>query len=191
MPCRVSTVPSTSRGARGEAGGGAEGGAGRRGEGQRRAQKRARAEEAQGLVRAVRVVGLGDVKVRVREGEVLRLRHVLGGACDESVRTQRMRFSRRHTFECGLGSQGNNDAIGGGGVDGLDSWDGRGSVSADAGDEGAEVRNSEVRRIEREGLEARLGRGGYVVGAMWDEGNVVHAMRRFGGTTLEWRFGDG
>ena len=101
-------------GARGEAGGGAEGGAGRRGEGQRRAQKRARAEEAQGLVRAVRVVGLGDVKVRVREGEVLRLRHVLGGACDESVRTQRMRFSRRHTFDS-LGSQGNNNAIGGGG----------------------------------------------------------------------------
>ena len=67
----------------------------------------------------------------------------------------------------------------------------RGSVSADAGDEGAEMRNNEVRRIEREGLEARLGRGGYVVGAMWDEGNMVHAMRRFGGTTLEWRFGDG
>ena len=51
--------------------------------------------------------------------------------------------------------------------------------------------DNEVRRIEREGLEARLGRGGYVVGAMWDEGNMVHAMRRFGGTTLEWRFGDG
>ena len=55
----------------------------------------------------------------------------------------------------------------------------------------AEVSPDEVRRIEREGLEARLGRGGYVVGAMWDEGNMVHAMRRFGGTTLEWRFGDG
>ena len=54
-----------------------------------------------------------------------------------------------------------------------------------------EVRDDEVRRIEREGLEARLGRGGYVVGAMWDEGNMVHAMRRFGGATLEWRFGDG
>ena len=53
------------------------------------------------------------------------------------------------------------------------------------------MRDNEVRRIEREGLEARLGRGGYVVGAMWDEGNMVHAMRRFGGTTLEWRFGDG
>ena len=43
----------------------------------------------------------------------------------------------------------------------------------------------------REALEARLGRGGYVVGAMWDEGSAVHAMRRFGGTTLAWRFGDG
>ena len=101
-------------GACGEAGGGAEDGAGRRGGGHRRAQKRAREEEAQGLVRAVRVAGLGDVKVRVREGEVLRLRHVLGGACGESVRTQRMRFSRRHTFDS-LGSQGNNNAVGGGG----------------------------------------------------------------------------
>ena len=55
----------------------------------------------------------------------------------------------------------------------------------------AEVRMGEVRRMEREALEARLGRGGYVVGAMWDEGSAVHAMRRFGGTTLAWRFGDG
>ena len=37
-----------------------------------------------------------------------------------------------------------------------------------------EGRNNEVRRIEREGLEARLGRGGCVVGAMWDEGNMVY-----------------
>ena len=76
-------------------------------------------------------------------------------------------------------------------MDESDSWDVRGSVSADAGDEGAEGRDNEVRRIEREGLEARLGRGGYVTGAMWDEGNMIHAMRRFGGTTLGWRFGDG
>ena len=27
-------------------------------------------------------------------------------------------------------------------------------------------------------------RGGYVVGAMWDEGNMVHAIWRFGGTTM-------
>ena len=34
---------------------------------------------------------------------------------------------------------------------------------------------------------------GAVVGAHchWDEGNMVHAMRRFGGTTVGWRFGDG
>ena len=36
-----------------------------------------------------------------------------------------------------------------------------------------------------------LGRGSYVVGAQWDEGNIVHAMKRFGGTTVGWRFGDG
>ena len=40
-------------------------------------------------------------------------------------------------------------------------------------------------------LENGLGRGSYVVGAQWDEGNMVHAMRRFGGTTVGWRFGDG
>ena len=38
---------------------------------------------------------------------------------------------------------------------------------------------------------AGLGRGSYVVGAQWDEGNMVHAMKRFGGTTVGWRFGDG
>ena len=32
---------------------------------------------------------------------------------------------------------------------------------------------------------------GYVVGAQWDEGNMVHAMKRFGGTKVGWRFGDG
>ena len=30
-----------------------------------------------------------------------------------------------------------------------------------------------------------------LVGAQWDEGNMVHAMKRFGGTTVGWRFGDG
>ena len=43
----------------------------------------------------------------------------------------------------------------------------------------------------REALEAGLGRGGYVVGAMWDEGNMVQAMRRFGGRTIQWRYGEG
>jgi len=42
-----------------------------------------------------------------------------------------------------------------------------------------------TRRSESPPQEARLGRGGYVVGAMWDEGNMVHAIRRFGGTTMD------
>ena len=49
----------------------------------------------------------------------------------------------------------------------------------------------ETRRMGRAALEGGLGRGSYVVGAQWDEGNMVHAMRRFGGTTVGWRFGDG
>ena len=49
----------------------------------------------------------------------------------------------------------------------------------------------ETRRMGRAALEDGLGRGSYVVGAQWDEGNMVHAMRRFGGTTVGWRFGDG
>ena len=39
--------------------------------------------------------------------------------------------------------------------------------------------------------QACAGTGGFVVGAMWDEGNMVHAIRKFGGTTMGWRFGDG
>ena len=53
------------------------------------------------------------------------------------------------------------------------------------------IKINEAERIDREALEARLGRGGYVVGAAWDEGNMVHAIRKFGGTTMGWRFGDG
>ena len=45
--------------------------------------------------------------------------------------------------------------------------------------------------MAREELEAGLGRGRYAVGAEWDEGSMVHAMRRFGGRTIGWRFGDG
>ena len=52
-------------------------------------------------------------------------------------------------------------------------------------------REEETRRMGRAALEGGLGRGSYVVGAQWDEGNMVHAMRRFGGTTVGWRFGDG
>ena len=66
------------------------------------------------------------------------------------------------------------------------------SDAADVSDEGGEEeREEETRRLGREELEARVGRGLYVAGAAWDEGNMVHAMRRFGGQTIGWRFGDG
>ena len=52
-------------------------------------------------------------------------------------------------------------------------------------------RTEAIGRMAREELEAGLGRGRYAVGAEWDEGSMVHAMRRFGGRTIEWRFGDG
>ena len=68
---------------------------------------------------------------------------------------------------------------------------GGGSADAGGGFEEAGERDAEAERIDREALEARLGRGGYAVGAMWDEGNMVHAIRKFGGTTMGWRFGDG
>ena len=55
---------------------------------------------------------------------------------------------------------------------------------------GGEGRIAEIRRMGREALEAGLGRGGYVVGAIWDEGNMVQAMRRFGGRTIQWRYGE-
>ena len=42
-------------------------------------------------------------------------------------------------------------------------------------------------------LEAGLGRGRYVVGAVWDEGSMVQlqAIRRLGGRTMELRYGKG
>ena len=66
-----------------------------------------------------------------------------------------------------------------------------GSNRADDGGGDGEGRIAEIRRMGREALEAGLGRGGYVVGAMWDEGNMVQAMRRFGGRTIQWRYGEG
>ena len=66
-----------------------------------------------------------------------------------------------------------------------------GSNRADDGGGEGEGRVAEIRRMGREALEAGLGRGGYVVGAMWDEGNMVQAMRRFGGRTIHWRYGEG
>ena len=77
----------------------------------------------------------------------------------------------------------------------LGSLEGGGNVrsdAADVSDEGEDAEREEAaRRYGREELEARVGRGLYVAGAAWDEGNMVHAMRRFGGQTIGWRFGDG
>ena len=50
---------------------------------------------------------------------------------------------------------------------------------------------SETRRMGRAELEAGVGRGRYVVGAEWDEGNMVQAMSKFGGSAIQCRFGDG
>ena len=52
-------------------------------------------------------------------------------------------------------------------------------------------RTEAIGRMAREELEAGLGRGRYAVGAEWDEGSMVNAMRRFGGRTIGWRFGNG
>ena len=62
---------------------------------------------------------------------------------------------------------------------------------ADCDGEAEIGRTEAIGRMVREELEAGLGRGRYAVGAEWDEGSMVHAMRRFGGRTIEWRFGDG
>ena len=66
-----------------------------------------------------------------------------------------------------------------------------GDGELEGGGEMEDWREEETRRMGRAALEGGLGRGSYVVGAQWDEGNMVHAMRRFGGKTVGWRFGDG
>ena len=120
----------------------------------------------------MRVVGLGNVVVRARAGATLRLRDVVGGRRWKAARVPH--FVHAHDSD-------SEDFAGSGG----------GSADAGGGMEEMAERNVEAERIEREALEARLGRGGFVVGAMWDEGNMVHALRKFGGTTMGWRFGDG
>ena len=62
-------------------------------------------------------------------------------------------------------------------------------AECDGAEEGG--RTEAIGRMAREELEAGLGRGRYAVGAEWDEGSMVHAMRRFGGRTIGWRFGNG
>ena len=49
------------------------------------------------------------------------------------------------------------------------------SDAVDMSDEGGDAeREEETRWLGREELEARVGRGLYVAGAAWDEGNMVH-----------------
>ena len=154
----------------GEGSGDGAGGAEQQGGGDGRGRKRRR--DAPEQEREVHVAGLGNVVVRARAGATLRLRDVVGGRRWKAARVPH--FVHAHDSDSG-------------------DFEGLGGGSADAGggmEEMAE-RNVEAERIEREALEARLGRGGFVVGAMWDEGNMVHAIRKFGGTTMGWRFGDG
>jgi len=112
-------------------------------------------------------------------GVVLRLRHVV-------ARCKRLRcesvgdaeaLSRNNITDEGDKQQRRADESEGG------------SNRADDGGGDGEGRIAEIRRMGREALEAGLGRGGYVVGAVWDEGNMVQAMRRFGGRTIQWRYG--
>ena len=129
--------------------------------------------------------GLGVVVVRVHAG-VLRLRDVVAAPARECAHRQ---------------CTDNGSVMGGSGVIMSDLLEGGEfsvggsnvrSDAADVSDDGwEEEREEETRRLGREELEARVGRGLYVAGAAWDEGNMVHAMRRFGGQTIGWRFGDG
>ena len=66
-----------------------------------------------------------------------------------------------------------------------------GNGELEGGGEMEDWREEATRRMGRAALEGGLGRGSYVVGAQWDEGNMVHAIRKFGGTTMGWLFGDG
>ena len=146
------------------------------GRGQKRRRAGARQEE-----RAVRVTGLGDVVVCSAGGVVLRLRHVV--ASSKRLRRESVAdaeaLSRDIITDVGNKQQRRADESEGG------------SNRADDGGGEGEGRVAEIRRMGREALEAGLGRGGYVVGAVWDEGNMVQAMRRFGGRTIKWRYGEG
>ena len=154
----------------GEGSGDGAGGAEQQGGGEGRGRKRRR--DAPEQEREVRVAGLGNVVVRARAGATLRLRDVVGGRRWKAARVPH--FVHAHDSDSA-------DFAGLGG----------GSADAGGGMEEMAERKVEAERMEREALEARLGRGGFVVGAMWDEGNMVHAIRKFGGTTMGWRFGDG
>ena len=135
-----------------------------------------------GARKRVRVGGLGEVVVRVRAG-VLRLQDVIarddGSEGDGDGREVHTRSGDDHGFSDF--SDGSLLVRGG------SEW----TREADCDGEEEIGRTEAIGRMVREELEAGLGRGRYAVGAEWDEGSMVHAMRRFGGRTVEWRFGEG
>ena len=66
------------------------------------------------------------------------------------------------------------------------------SVGATSGLSGeGEDRRDTIRRQEKRGAETTELRRGYVVGAAWDEGNMIQAMARLKNPTIAWRYGDG
>ena len=135
------------------------------GQGQKRRRAGARQEE-----RAVRVAGLGDVVVCSAGGVVLRLRHVVASS---------KHLRRESVVDAGALSRSDEVTdVGNKQQRRADESEGGSNRADDGGGEG-EGRVAEIRRMGREALEAGLGRGGYVVGAMWDEGNMVQAMRRY------------
>ena len=115
-----------------------------------------------------------------------------------SVRQKRAGTAGQGSVEGGASTAGGMDESVNGARDtgGMEMHDSvGGGLSGDGefagGGEMEDWREVEIRRMGRAALEVGLGRGSYVVGAQWDEGNMVHALKRFGGTTIGWRFGDG
>ena len=131
----------------------------------------------------MRVSGLGEVVVRVHAG-LLRLQDVVvrsgesegGSSGDEEPHTR-----CESVVGFAVSSDGSLSVRGG------SEW--TRAAACDGDEEGG--RTEAIGRMAREELEAGLGRGRYTVGAEWDEGSMVHAMRRFGGRTIGWRFGNG
>ena len=167
------TTPSGMRERTGE--GSAQAGAGVH------SRKRRRSGGA-GARKRVRVGGLGEVVVRVRAG-VLGLQDVIvrddGGEGVGGGREVHTRSGDDHGFSDF--SDGSLSVRGG------SEW--TREAECDGDEEGG--RTEAIGRMARDELEAGLGRGRYAVGAEWDEGSMVHAIRRFGGRTIGWRYGNG
>ena len=136
-----------------------------------------------GSRKRVRVSGLGEVVVRVHAG-LLRLRDVVARSdAGEGAGSGDAEAHSRLECDDGVSDASDGSLL----VRGGSEW----TREADCDEEEGAGRTEAIGRMAREELEAGLGRGRYAVGAEWDEGSMVHAMRRFGGRTIEWRFGDG